>query len=738
MTAICKSLRKRLAIAWKQGSIPTGVGLTFCAGVLFCVATTAIVWNWEIERQNENVQQQADAIAIAVQREIENDLNSIWSLGQFYSVSGALDRPSFQQFAREIFARHASIHSLAWIPRVSQSDRRAYEATVQKQGKPTFEILERTPEGLWTPAKARTEYFPMVYVESQGTPEWVVGFDFGSVASGRNAVQTATERGDLVATEAIASNPTGNISILMPVYDPQHKNPILAGMPNRGSLGREKWVQGFVLGGVRVKEAIEIALSQIDLRGLNVCLWDATAAPGEGFVAVYHSQGQQAIAGSTKRVFSPKQSQPTSSQSQCQQAIQRANDGLSLAGLRRLEIGGRQWSLLAMPTAEVRPLHWPMRLWTVLGGSLVGTCLPIATLLIYLSRNTEVQKLLPKLSQSNHELSKAYSEITLLNHMSDLLQACLTVEEAYTVLGTLAKPLFPEHSGGVFAISASKNIVEAVATWGEPLTSELLFAPDECLALRRGQPYWVKDTAHSLLCQHLHGDRLPGEYVCIPMVAHGEILGVFYLGSPTAGKLSDAKHRLAVMVARQIATALANLRLRERLQNQSIRDPLTNLYNRRYMEESLEREIRRAKRHKHPIGIIMLDVDRFKQFNDTYGHDAGDVVLRELGSFLQKHIRGSDIVCRYGGEEFTLILPEAPLDVVSHRAQQLRDGIKQLDLHYDRQPIGPITLSLGVASFPENGTSAIAVLQAADAALYQAKNQGRDRAIVASSENVTP
>jgi len=184
-------------------------------------------------------------------------------------------------------------------------------------------------------------------------------------------------------------------------------------------------------------------------------------------------------------------------------------------------------------------------------------------------------------------------------------------------------------------------------------------------------------------------------------------------------------------VADSVALALANLKLRETLRHQSIRDPLTGLFNRRYMEETLERETRRVARAQRPLGIIMLDVDHFKLFNDTFGHDAGDSLLREFGNFLRAHVRGEDVACRYGGEEFTLILPEASLEVTRQRAEHLRGDIKHLHAQYHDQPLGAVALSLGVAVFPDHGSTGEAVLKAADAALYRAKREGRDRVVVA-------
>jgi diguanylate cyclase (GGDEF)-like protein/PAS domain S-box-containing protein len=163
------------------------------------------------------------------------------------------------------------------------------------------------------------------------------------------------------------------------------------------------------------------------------------------------------------------------------------------------------------------------------------------------------------------------------------------------------------------------------------------------------------------------------------------------------------------------------------LQEQAIRDPLTGLHNRRYLDETLPRELQRAERAGQPVGIIMLDIDHFKRFNDTYGHDAGDTVLRAVGAFLKEHTRGADIACRYGGEEFTLVLPGASLADTQQRAEELRAGIQTLAVQHGEQPLAQVTISLGVAVFPAHGTTAESLIRAADQALYQAKRNGRNR-----------
>ncbi len=168
-----------------------------------------------------------------------------------------------------------------------------------------------------------------------------------------------------------------------------------------------------------------------------------------------------------------------------------------------------------------------------------------------------------------------------------------------------------------------------------------------------------------------------------------------------------------------------------RLRDLSVRDPLTGLFNRRYMEETLDRELQRATRTDGSLGIIIADVDHFKRFNDTHGHMAGDALLCQLSTCFRLHVRGADIICRYGGEEFVFILPGASLEATAARAERLRLDIRHLPMHHAGRIFTGITISLGVAIYPDHGTTGSVVLHAADTALYRAKNDGRDRVAVA-------
>ena len=369
---------------------------------------------------------------------------------------------------------------------------------------------------------------------------------------------------------------------------------------------------------------------------------------------------------------------------------------------------------------------------------LVGTVQDITESKLAEARLQQANK---ELAGRVQELQQRTKEMTLLSEMGNWLQSCQTAEEAFAVIGRSVQQLFPKRVGALYILSASRNVVEAVASWGEPACVERVFAPDDCWALRRGRPHRFKRDGSTNSCRHTDAASFL-ESLCMPLLAHGEALGILHLHvprvptgqqEPALRSSDEAEQRLTAVLAEQIALALANLRLRESLRTQSIRDPLTGLYNRRYMEESLEREMSRANRNKKSLALIMMDIDHFKRFNDAFGHQAGDSLLRALGDFLKKRTRGQDIACRWGGEEFALVLSDASLDSALQRAEILREEVKQLDVQHAGQVLGTISLSMGVALFPDDGMTVSEILRVADQALYQAKREGRDRVCMASS-----
>jgi diguanylate cyclase (GGDEF)-like protein/PAS domain S-box-containing protein len=346
--------------------------------------------------------------------------------------------------------------------------------------------------------------------------------------------------------------------------------------------------------------------------------------------------------------------------------------------------------------------------------------------------NDKLQTLVAQEEAQNRTMS-------LINEMADIMQACQASEEAYRAIGHFMPRFFPDKSGALYMLNNSRNLFEKMANWGQTPPAALVFSPDDCWSVRRGRPHKVDNLQEALLCQHVSAAGLTG-YLCVPLIAQGETLGILHLESrPDLGaqEISAAmpKEQLALALAEDMALALANLRLRETLRSQAIRDSLTGLFNRRYMEETLDRELNRAKRTGSPIALIMMDLDHFKAYNDTYGHNAGDELLEALGNLVKSQIRGEDIACRYGGEEFLLIIPGIDMDVALKRAELLRRAVKEMHVHH--RGLKPITLSLGVAIYPIHGETGINLIRSADVALYQAKRAGRDRVMAAADPEET-
>jgi diguanylate cyclase (GGDEF)-like protein len=244
----------------------------------------------------------------------------------------------------------------------------------------------------------------------------------------------------------------------------------------------------------------------------------------------------------------------------------------------------------------------------------------------------------------------------------------------------------------------------------------------------------VPDSAKAQNCAHFAGTP-PRHYVCVPLSAQGELIGVLHVQRSQPSSASgflDAEMYLVKAVAQHAALALANLGLREKLHEQAIRDNLTGLYNRHHEREWLEQELRRAARDGRRAAVIMVDIDHFKRVNDSFGHDAGDMVLKALAGLFRQAIRGSDIACRHGGEEFLLLLSDASIDGAAKKAEALRDAVERLELRHMDRPLGKLTASFGVAAYPDHAEDADGLLRAADRALYCAKNEGRARVVVAS------
>jgi diguanylate cyclase (GGDEF)-like protein/PAS domain S-box-containing protein len=340
------------------------------------------------------------------------------------------------------------------------------------------------------------------------------------------------------------------------------------------------------------------------------------------------------------------------------------------------------------------------------------------------------------LTERLEELRRRNFEIAQISEMSAMLQVSIKTEEAYQILRRHLQLIFPNLSGILFTTKPETNLLESHLHWGLDEFEEEVFPVEDCIALRRGRTQLSIAAKEDIFCPHISPHK-PAASLCVPIIAQSDTLGMLQLIG-LAEEFNPNRLALIQTVVDTIALSLVNIKLRETLQQQSIRDPLTNLFNRRFMEESLVREFARATRSKVPIGLIMFDIDHFKEFNDTYGHPAGDMVLFEVGKLLQKFFRKEDITCRYGGEEFLVIMPGASLENTLARADQLLHEISHLDINYRDKSLGSITISAGVALFPDHGNSTEEIIMAVDSALYSAKKSGRNRVCTAKTDSSSP
>ncbi len=319
-------------------------------------------------------------------------------------------------------------------------------------------------------------------------------------------------------------------------------------------------------------------------------------------------------------------------------------------------------------------------------------------------------------------------ESRLLAEFNEWLQSSDSLDELFTVVSSFLAKLLPGSAGSVYVYADARDVLEAVCSW--PKEAGLSnFEPPDCWALRRGRAYFYGCNTVDFTCSHVTqewGENVPEEYYCLPIIAHGDTVGLLHISFDQSSEEEALdRQKLANFCGEQISLAIANVKLREQLREQSTRDPLTGLYNRRYFLDYAKRELTRCASGKRSAGLIALDIDHFKKFNDTYGHDAGDEVLKMLAEVLQNLFREADVPCRMGGEEFIVMLPGADLARTQERAEELRAEIEAQELRYGGETL-KVTSSIGVAVYPDHGKSLAALMQEADEALYVAKDSGRN------------
>jgi diguanylate cyclase (GGDEF)-like protein len=347
-----------------------------------------------------------------------------------------------------------------------------------------------------------------------------------------------------------------------------------------------------------------------------------------------------------------------------------------------------------------------------------------------------------RLARTVKALEDGALESELLTSARDELQLCVDVRQVYQSAVASFSRLLEGTSGSLCMINNSRQMVEVVSTWageaeGKDAQSAIedFLPPDSCCGLRSGHPRWRQPGVSEIHCTHFHGDA-PERYLCMPIGAHGNTLGVLYVQCASEAVVAAVHRRMDGLrqLVQLTGMTIATLNLRTKLENQSIRDSLTGLFNRHFMQISLERELARAARRKQMLALFMLDLDHFKKFNDTFGHAAGDSALKAVAEIFRASIRTEDIACRYGGEEFMIMLPDVTAAVACERAESIRRAIEILRVPLEGEVYADFTVSIGVAFYPIDGDAGDLLLRRADTALYRAKRQGRNRVVQFEAE----
>jgi diguanylate cyclase (GGDEF)-like protein/PAS domain S-box-containing protein len=360
------------------------------------------------------------------------------------------------------------------------------------------------------------------------------------------------------------------------------------------------------------------------------------------------------------------------------------------------------------------------------------------------SRDTTSRRLL----RASHELAikvekKRKEERRLLSQISEWLYSSKSLDELLRVIKKSLSVLMPETNGQLFVYSNSRDVLDLQTSWGRFNKVPHIDAED-CWSLRRGRAYSYGTKSIEFPCQHILNDGVETPYFCLPIIAHGQTNGLLHIrfksqifeNSTPEEKSEFLKQRwqMALLCAEQISLALANVQLRQELTERSVRDPLTNLWNRRWLLEAAYKELKLAEKRRHPVSVLSLDVDHFKKFNDHHGHDAGDMILRALGNTMLEFFQTSASACRMGGEEFLILCPEISADAAVELAEKFRHRLTQINVNYGGTQLPKVTASIGVATYPKDAGQLDDLLMCADKAMYEAKEAGRDRVVSYQTE----
>ncbi|MEZ9839305.1 diguanylate cyclase [Vibrio sp. 10N.261.52.C11] len=378
------------------------------------------------------------------------------------------------------------------------------------------------------------------------------------------------------------------------------------------------------------------------------------------------------------------------------------------------------------------PMHQLKQMNFQLMGILVGMVLLSLSFLIgtsYVSNRQIVHRVEEEQKKQDERIRQRTHEIELMHRLATMLAACSNMVEAQQIVSDILPRILGQVNGSVSLMRASRNQLNTQLDWGETWPGSVSFAPEECWSLRKGRAHLSNNDFHSLTCGHMH-EMDNNQTLCIPLTAHGNTIGIMHLYFGQGDiKIDPIIEQLAFSVSEHLGLALANLSLQEKLRSQALSDPLTGLFNRRFFEQKLEEHSMNSPTSEQPLSLLMLDLDHFKRFNDNFGHDAGDFVLKEISALLKQSVSEDEIACRLGGEELAVLLPHYSMQEATEFGQTLCDTVRSMHLEHKGLSLGQLGVSIGVATYPKPASDTESLVKMADNALYMAKDMGRSRVV---------
>lgn len=378
------------------------------------------------------------------------------------------------------------------------------------------------------------------------------------------------------------------------------------------------------------------------------------------------------------------------------------------------------------------PMHQLKQMNFQLMGILVGMVLLSLSFLIgtsYVSNRQIVHRVEEEQKKQDERIRQRTHEIELMHRLANMLAACNNMVEAQQIVSDILPRILGNVNGSVSLMRASRNQLITQLDWGEAWLGSASFAPEECWSLRKGRAHQSNDDFHSLTCGHMH-EMENNQTLCIPLTAHGNTIGIMHLYFGVGDiKIDPITEQLAFSVSEHLGLALANLSLQEKLRSQALSDPLTGLFNRRFFDQKLEEHSMNSATSEQPLSLLMLDLDHFKRFNDNFGHDAGDFVLKEISALLKQSVSEDEIACRLGGEELAILLPHYSMGQATEFGQILCDAVRSMHLEHKGLSLGQLGVSIGVATYPKPASDTESLVKMADNALYMAKDMGRSRVV---------